>query len=63
MSLNPLKHKFYLIIFKKPARTAKKAQHATLTKIKWLTLFKEIIVVYSDNRTKHANTEYRVSEF
>jgi hypothetical protein len=32
-------------------RTAKKAQRCTVTKINWLTLFKEIIAVYCENRT------------
>jgi uracil DNA glycosylase len=36
-------------------RTAKKSQHFTITKINWLTLFKEIIAVYSENHTKHIN--------
>jgi hypothetical protein len=36
--------------------TAKKTQHFTVTKISWLTLFKEIIAVHCENRTKHANT-------
>jgi hypothetical protein len=38
------------------ALTAKKTQHFTITKINWLTLFKEIIAVYSENHTKHINT-------
>jgi hypothetical protein len=44
------------IIFKNSALTAKKAQLFTVTKINRLTLFKEIIAVYSKNRTKHTNT-------
>jgi hypothetical protein len=36
-------------------RTAKKTQHFTVTKINRLTLFKEIIAVYSENRTEHTN--------
>jgi hypothetical protein len=35
-------------------RTAKKAPHFTITKINWLTLFKEIISVYSENNIKTA---------
>jgi hypothetical protein len=38
--------------FKNSVRTAKKTLHFTVTKINWLTLFKEIIVVYSEKRTK-----------
>jgi hypothetical protein len=34
-------------------RTAKKTPHFAITKIKWLTLFREIIVVYTKNNTKH----------
>jgi hypothetical protein len=37
-------------------RTAKKTQHFTITKINWLTLFKEIIAVYSENHMKPINT-------
>ncbi|KDR14623.1 hypothetical protein L798_11205 [Zootermopsis nevadensis] len=33
-------------------RTAKKTQRLTISKINWLTLFKEIIPVYTDNHTK-----------
>jgi hypothetical protein len=51
-----------LTIFKNSVRTAKKTQHVTITKINWLTLFKEIIAVYSENNTKHINTKCRVIE-
>jgi hypothetical protein len=34
-------------------RTAKETQHVTITKINLLTLFKEIIAVYSENGMKH----------
>jgi hypothetical protein len=44
------------MLFKNSVRTAKKTQHFTITKINWLTLFKEIIAVYCENRTKHINT-------
>jgi hypothetical protein len=53
--INPLKPKIVLI-FKNSVRTAKKTQLFTITKINWLTLFKEIIAVYSENNTKHINT-------
>jgi hypothetical protein len=39
-------------------RTAKKTQHFTITKISWLTLFKEIITVYYENQTKPINIFY-----
>jgi hypothetical protein len=44
-----------LVIFKNSVNTAKKTQF-TITNINWLMLFKEIIVVYSENRTKLMNT-------
>jgi hypothetical protein len=44
------------IIFKNSVRTAKKTLHFTIIKINWLTLFKEIIAVYSHNHTKLVNT-------
>jgi hypothetical protein len=53
--LNPLKPNLCQIIFKNSVRTAKKTVHFTITKINWLTLFKEIIAVYCENHTKHIN--------
>jgi hypothetical protein len=50
--LNPLKPKLVKIIFKNSVRTANKTQHFTITKINWLTLYKEIIAVYTENHTK-----------
>jgi hypothetical protein len=52
----PLEPKVVQIIFTKPARTAKKAPHFTVTKINRLTLFKEIIAVYCEKHKKHINT-------
>jgi lipoate-protein ligase B len=49
------KPKLVWIIFENSVRTAKKTQHFTITKINWLTLFKEIIAVYTENHTKHIN--------
>jgi hypothetical protein len=46
-----------LIIFKNPVRTAKKTTHFTITKLNWLTLFKEIIAVCTENQTKPMNTK------
>jgi hypothetical protein len=54
--MNPLKPKLVKIIYKNSVRTAKKTQHFTITKINWLTLFKEIIAVYTENHMKHINT-------
>jgi hypothetical protein len=52
-----LKPKLVYLIFKNSVRTAKKTQHFTITKVNWLTLFKEIIAVYSENHMKHINTK------
>jgi hypothetical protein len=46
------------LIFKNSVRTAKKTPHFTITKISWLTLFREIIAVYTENHTKSINTLY-----
>jgi hypothetical protein len=47
-----LKPKVFLIMFKHSVRTAKKTQHFSITKISWLMLFTEVIVVYCENHTK-----------
>jgi hypothetical protein len=60
--INPLKPKSIDIIFKTSTRTAKKTQLFTISKINWLTLFKEIIAVYSENHIKLINTKCRVNE-
>jgi hypothetical protein len=41
------------MLFKNPVRTSKRTPHFTITEINWLTLFKEIIAVYSVYHTKH----------
>jgi hypothetical protein len=53
ISVNTLKPKLVSIIFKYPVLTSKKTPHFTITKINLLTLFKEIISVYTENHTKH----------
>jgi hypothetical protein len=53
--LNPLSHEAHLNT-KDSVRTTKKTQHFTVTKISWLTLFKEIIAVYSESHMKPVNT-------
>jgi hypothetical protein len=58
--INVLKPKLVYIIFKNLVRTAKKTQLFTIKKINWLTLFKEMIPVYSENRTKPMNTKWTV---
>jgi hypothetical protein len=51
------------MLFKNPVRTSKRTPHFTITNINWLTLFKEIIAVYSENHTKQAqNTELLIIE-
>jgi len=47
------------MLFKNSVRTSKRTQHFTITTINWLTLFKEIIAVYSDSHTEPINTNYR----
>jgi len=52
------------MLFKNSVRTSKRTPHFTITKINWLTLFKEIISVYSENHilqpmnTKCSTTNY-----
>jgi hypothetical protein len=46
-------------ILKNSVRTAKKTPHFTVTKINWLTLFKEIIDVYTQNRVEPTNIKRR----
>jgi hypothetical protein len=40
------------MLVKNSVRTSKRTPHFTITNVNWLTVFKEIIAVYSDNRTK-----------
>jgi hypothetical protein len=49
-----------LDIFKDSVRTAKETQNFTVTKIILLTLFKEIIAVYSECHTGPVNTNCRI---
>jgi hypothetical protein len=46
------------MLFKNSVRTSKRTPHFTITKINWLTLFKEIIAVYSEKHAKPINTKY-----
>jgi hypothetical protein len=43
ITINPLKPKLVKTVFKNSVRTSKRTPHFTITKINWLTLFKEII--------------------
>jgi hypothetical protein len=40
------------MLFKNSVRTSKKTPHFTITETNWLTLFKEIIAVYTENRAE-----------
>jgi hypothetical protein len=53
---------FTYITFKNSVHTSKRTQHLTITKIKWLMLFKEIIAVYSETRAKAMNTKCNVAD-
>lgn len=46
---------FVKIMFKKSALTSNKMYLFTVTKIRWLMLFKEIIIFYSENHTNRMN--------
>jgi hypothetical protein len=61
-SFNPLKLKLVRIIFKYSVLTAKKTLLFTITKINWLTLFKEIIAVCTENHTRPINTKCTVTD-
>jgi hypothetical protein len=58
----PLKPKLMQIIFKNSVRTSKRTPHFTITKINWLMLLKEIILVYSNNYTKPINAKGTVTD-
>jgi hypothetical protein len=60
MVINRFSPKLFWTLFKNSGRTAKKTPHFTVTKINRLTLFKEIIAVYSENRTKRI--KWRVTD-
>jgi hypothetical protein len=55
-----LKPKLVQIIFKNSVRTSKRTPFFTITHANLLTLFKEIIDVYSENRAEPINTKRRV---
>jgi hypothetical protein len=44
------------MLFKNPVRTSKRTPPVTITSINLLTLFKEIIAVYTQNHTQAINT-------
>jgi hypothetical protein len=49
------------MLFKNPVRTSKRTPTFTITKINWLTLFKEIIAVYSENNAKPINAKCSIT--
>jgi hypothetical protein len=55
IKFNILKPNFLKVIVNNFVRTAKKTPHFTVTKVNQLTLFKEIIAVYSEKYVKHIN--------
>jgi hypothetical protein len=50
-------------MFKNSAHTSKRTSHYTITMIKWLMLFKEIISVYCGDHTKPIHSKYSVTDF
>jgi hypothetical protein len=50
------------MLFKNSARTSKRTPHFTITRINWLTLFKEVITVYSENHAKPINTKCSITD-
>jgi hypothetical protein len=50
------------IQFKNSVRTSKRTPHFTITKINWLTLFKDIIAVDRENHTEYINKKYSVTD-
>jgi hypothetical protein len=50
------------MLFKNPVRTSKRTPYFTITKINWLTLFKEIIAVYSENNAKTINIKGSIND-
>jgi hypothetical protein len=51
------------MLFKNSARTSKRTPHFTIAKFNWLTLFKEIIAVYSENHAKPINTKCSITDY
>jgi hypothetical protein len=50
------------MLFKDSVRTSKRTPHFTITKINWLTLFKEIIVVYNEDHAKSINAKCSITD-
>jgi hypothetical protein len=56
------KPKSVYTILKNSVRTSKKTPHFTITKIKWLMLFKEIIAVYIEKLSSPTSTIFSVTD-
>jgi hypothetical protein len=54
--INPLNPKLIWLVFKNSVRTSKRTPHFTITETNWLTPFKVIITVYTQNFIKPINT-------
>jgi hypothetical protein len=50
------------MVFKNSARSSKRTPNFTITSINFLTLFKEIIAVYSENHAKPINTKCSITD-
>jgi hypothetical protein len=51
-------------VFMNSVRTSKRTTpHFTITSINWLTLFKEIIAVYTENYARPINTKYKFTDW
>jgi hypothetical protein len=51
-----------IAFIKNPVLTAKKTQYFYITGINWLTLFKEIIAVFSENHATYIGPKYTVGK-
>jgi hypothetical protein len=56
-----LQSKLNLIIFKNLVRTAKKTHPFTITKTKWLILFRETMAVYCEDHMK--TDKYKIKSY
>jgi hypothetical protein len=54
--------KLVYILFRSPVRTSRRTPNFTIKKINWLTLFKEIIAVYSENHAEPINTKCSITD-
>jgi len=50
------------MLYKNSVRTSKRTPNFTITSFNFLTLFKEIIAVYSENHAKPINTKCSITD-